>query len=118
MFFFVRKLTLAGHNHFLLSVQVIFVALGVAAATLQGGRGFKDVPQRSSTGLTARGEVVQSGDELVALVTYVGRSVTKRCGLHDDLLVPFDFTFIGVQDLKGKKKKERRQSLLLTRQWC
>lgn len=45
-------LTLAGHNNFLLSVQVVFVALGVAAAALEGWRGLKDVPQGPSADLT------------------------------------------------------------------
>lgn len=45
-------LTFAGHNNFLLSVQVVFVALGVAAVALEGRRGPKDVPQGSSADLT------------------------------------------------------------------
>lgn len=44
---------LAGHNNLLLSVQVVFVALCVAAAALEGRWGFEDVPQRPSAGLTA-----------------------------------------------------------------
>lgn len=43
----------AGHNNLLLSVQVVFVALCVATAALEGRRGLEDVPQRPSAGFTA-----------------------------------------------------------------
>lgn len=98
-------LTLAWHNDFLLSVQVIFVALGVAAAALEGRRGPEHVPQGPSAGLTAGGEVVQSQDELVTLVADVGGTITVRHGLHDQLLFTLNLAFIGIQDLgKGKGK--------------
>lgn len=80
------------------------MALGVAAATLEGRRGLENVPQRPSAGLTAGGEVVESEDELVALVADVGGTITIQRGLYYNLLVAFNLAFIGIQDL-GKEKK-------------
>lgn len=99
-------LTLAGHDNFLLFVQVVFVALGVAAAALEGRWRLENVPQGPSAGLTAGGEVVESEDELVALVADVGRTVTVWRGLHHDFLVTFDLSFIGVQDLVERKERK------------
>lgn len=82
------------------------MALGVAAAALEGWRGLENVPQGPSTGLTAGGKVVQSEDELVALVADVGGAVTIRGGLHCKLLFTFNLAFIGIQDL-GKDKKRK-----------
>lgn len=97
-------LTPAGHNDFLLSVQVVFVALGVAAAALEGRRGFENVPQGPSAGLAAGGEVVESEDELVALVTDVRGTIPVWRGLHYNLLFTFNLAFIGVQDLRKEKE--------------
>lgn len=80
------------------------MALSVAAATLKGGWGLENVPQGPSARLAAGGEVVQSQDELVALVADVGGTIAIRCGLHHNLLFTFNLSFIGVQDL-GKKKE-------------
>ena len=99
-----RVLTPARHNNFLLSVQVVFVALCVAAAALEGRRGLEDVPQRPSAGLAAGREVIEGEDELVALVADVGSAVAKRHGLHHDLLFPLALTFIGIEDLdRGRR---------------
>ena len=97
-------LTLARHNNFLLLVQVIFVALGVAATALEGRRGFKNVPQGPGADLTAGREVVESGDELMALVRDEGGAIHKRPRIHCQLLITFNLAFIGIQDL-GKERK-------------
>lgn len=80
------------------------MALDVAAAALECWRGLENVPQGPSAGLTAGGEVVESEDELVALVADVGGTITTRRGLHYNLLVTFILAFIGIQEL-GKEKK-------------
>lgn len=92
-------LTLARNNNFLLLVQMVLVALGVAAAALQGRRGLEDVPQGAGTDLAAGREVVEGGDELVTLVADVHGSFTKRRLLHHDLLIAFNLAFVSVQDL-------------------
>lgn len=80
------------------------MALGVAAAALKGRRGLENMPQGPSAGLTAGGEVVESGDELVALVADVGGSIAVWAGLHYHLLVTFTLTLVGVQDLEKSKE--------------
>lgn len=79
------------------------MALCVAAAALEGRRRLENVPQRPSASFAAGGEVVESDDELVALVADVRGTITIRCGLHHNLLSSFYLAFIGVQDL-GKEK--------------
>lgn len=81
------------------------MALGVAAPALQGRRRLEDVPQRPGAGLAAGGEVVERRDELVALVADVGGPVAVRRRLHDDLLVPLDLAFVGVQDLGEERRR-------------
>lgn len=95
----VSVLTFAGSDHFLLLVQMVLVALGAAAAALEGGRGLENMPQGAGADLAAGREVVEGEDELVALVADVGGPVTERRGLHYDLLVALDLAFVGVQDL-------------------
>lgn len=75
------------------------MALGVAAAALEGRRGLEDMPQGASADLTAGREVVEGEDELVALVANIRGSFTKRRLLHYDLLIAFDLAFVSVQDL-------------------
>lgn len=75
------------------------MALGVAAAALEGRRGLEDVPQGAGADLAAGREVVEGEDELVALVADVGGSFAKRRLLHNDLLIAFNLAFISVQDL-------------------
>lgn len=81
------------------------MALSVAAATLEGWRGLENMPQGPSTGLAAGWEVVQSQDELVALVADVGGTIAIRCGLYYNLLFTFNLSFIGVQDLEKNEGK-------------
>lgn len=95
----VSTLTLAGNNNFLLLVQVVLVALGVAAAALEGRRRLEDVPQRAGADLAAGREVVEGDDELVALVANVRGSFTKWRLLHYDRLIAFNLAFVSVQDL-------------------
>lgn len=63
------------------------------------------MPQGPSAGLAAGWEVVESEDELVALVADVG-TVTIRRGLHNNLRFPFYLTFIGVQNLGQEKERK------------
>lgn len=67
----VERPTFARSDDLLLLVHVVFVALDVAAPALQSGGGFEHVPQRLGARLTVGGEVVEGGDELVALVADV-----------------------------------------------
>lgn len=62
------------------------------------------MPQWPSAGLAAGWEVVESEDELVALVADVGGTVTIRRGLHNNLRFTLYLTFIGVQNLGQEKK--------------
>lgn len=64
-------LTFAGHNNFLLFVQMVFVTLNAAAAALKSRRWLENVPQGASADLAAGWEVVQSGYKFVALVADV-----------------------------------------------
>lgn len=62
------------------------------------------MPQGPSAGLAAGWEVVESEDELVALVADVGGTVTIRRGLHNNLRFALYLTFVGVQNLGQEKK--------------
>lgn len=75
------------------------MALGVAAMALEGRRGLENIPQGSSAGITAGGEVVERKDELVALVVDVSRTISIQRWVHYSLLVTFKLAFIVVQDL-------------------
>lgn len=90
----------AGYNNLLLSVQVVFVALGVAATALEGRWGLENMPQGPSASLTAGGKVVESEDELMSLMADVGGTISIRCWFNNNLLVTFTLGFIGIQDLK------------------
>lgn len=81
---------------------MVFVALCVAAAALKGRRGLEDMPQRPSASLAARGEVIESEDELMALMVNVGGAITIWRLLHYNLLFTLTLAFIGIQDL-GKE---------------
>lgn len=83
------------------------MALGVAAAALEGRRRLEDVPERTSAGLAAGGEVVEREDELVALVADVGGTVAVRRGLHHHLLVALALALVGVQDLRKQRSRKR-----------
>lgn len=80
------------------------MALGVAATALEGRRGFKNIPQGPGADLTAGREVVESEDELMALVRDEGGAIHKRPRIHCHLLITFNLAFIGIQDL-GKERK-------------
>lgn len=96
-------LTLARHDDLLLPVQVVLVALGVAAAALECRRRLEDVPQGPRAGLAAGREVVQGEDELVALVADVGGPLAVRHRLRGRLLVTLALALVSVQDLGGRK---------------
>lgn len=91
--------TFAGRDDVLLLVQVVFVALDVAAAALEGGRGLEDVPERFGAGLAVGGEVVEGGDELVAFVGQAVGLVSLWDGLQVRLLPAL--ALVGIQDLRG-----------------
>lgn len=81
---------------------MVFVALCVAAAALEGRRRLEDVPQRPRAGVTGGGEVVQGGDEFVALVADVVWTFI-RCRFDHHFLIAFTLAFVGVQDLIEEK---------------
>lgn len=61
------------------------------------------MPQRPSASLTARGEVIESEDELMAFMVDVGGAIAIWRGLHYNLLFTLTLAFIGIQDLgKGR----------------
>lgn len=75
----------------------------MAAAALKGRRRLEDIPQGSHASLTAAGQVVQGGDELMTFVQDVIGTFT-RCGLLHGLLVAFALALLGIQDLKENRK--------------
>lgn len=95
--------TFARSNNVLLFVEVVLVALDVAAATLQGRRRLEDVPQRLGTGLTVGGEVIQRGDELVAFVWETVGFVALRDRLHVRLLPAL--SLVGIQNLNAEGRE-------------
>lgn len=80
------------------------MALGVAAAALEGRGGLKDVPQGAGAHFAAGREVVEGEDELVALVANVRGSFAKRRLLHYDLLITLDLALVRVQDLPKEEQ--------------
>lgn len=93
------SVTFAGGDDVLLFVQVVLVALDVAAATLQRWGRLKDVPQRLGAGLAVGGKVVERRDELVAFVWKTVGFVALRHRLHVGLLPAF--SLVGIQNLYG-----------------
>lgn len=91
------KFTFARGDDVLLLVQVVFVALDMAAATLQRWRRLEDVPQRLGAGLTVGGKVVERGDELVAFVWEAVGFVALWHRLHVGLLPAF--SLVGIENL-------------------
>lgn len=76
------------------------MALGVAATALQRRRRLEHVPQGPRACLTARRQVVESGDKLVTLVRDVGGALARqRRRLYRKLLLPLGLALIGVKDL-------------------
>ena len=80
---------------------MVLVTLGVAAPALEGRGGLEDVQQGPRARLAAGREVVERGDELVALVGDEGGPLAKRHRLRRKLLLALILAFVGVQDLWG-----------------
>lgn len=101
-------LTFAGRKHFLLEIQVVFVAFDTAAAALQGWRGLEDVPKRPGAHFTARGEMIECRHKFM---TFVGdtRWPVGHWKLHGKLLVFLTLALVIVQDLKTERKRERER---------
>lgn len=101
--------TFARGDDVLLLVQVVLVALDVAAATLQRWRRLEDVPQRLGAGLAVGGKVVQRGDELVAFVRQTVCFVALRHRLHVGLLPAFSLVGIQNLDMEGGGRERGRE---------
>lgn len=98
------KFTFARSNNILLFVEVVLVALDMAAATLQGWRRPEDVPQRLGAGLTVGREMIQRGDELVAFVWETVGLVALRDRLHVSLFPALPL--IGIENLSTDTKRK------------
>lgn len=85
-------------DHLLLLIHVVFVALDVAAAALEGRRRLEHVPQRFGAGLAVRREVVERRDELVPFVADVAGFLSDGQRLHFLLLLAL--ALVCVQDLR------------------
>lgn len=94
-------LTFARCDDLLLLVHVVFVALDVAAPALQGRRWLEHVPQWLGARLTVGGEVVERGDELVALMADVAGLLSDGQRLHGKLRLLFALSLIGVKNLES-----------------
>lgn len=99
--------TFAWSNDLLLLVHVVLVALDVAASALQSRRRLEHVPQRLGACLTVGGEVVEGGDELVALVADVARLLSNGQRLGK-LWLLFALALIGVKDLERGRDNNKR----------
>lgn len=93
-------LTFARDDKVLLLVQMVLVALDMAAAALQGWRGLEHVPQGLGASLTIRREMVEGGDELMAFVGQAVGLITLRNTLHVRFLPTL--TLISIEYLKNK----------------
>ena len=91
--------TSAGCDDLLFLVHVVLVALDVAASALQGGRWLEHVPQRLGAGLAVGGEMVECGNELVALVADVAGLLSNGKRLNWKLWLLLAFSLVGIQDL-------------------
>lgn len=89
-------LTFARDDDVLLLVHVVLVAFDVAAPALESGGRLEHVPQRLGARLAVGGEVVERGDELVALVADVAGLLPD---LHRELGLLFTLALVGVEDL-------------------
>lgn len=108
--------TFAGGDDVLLLVQVVLVALDVAAATLQRWRRLEDVPQRFGTGLAVGRKVVERGDELVTFVWETVGFVALRHRLHVRLLPAF--SLVGVQNLYEEEEERRGREEVCQNNWA
>ena len=89
--------TFARGDNVLLFVKVVLVALDMAAATLQGGWRLKNVPQWLGAGVAVGREMIQCGDEFMALVGKAVGLVPLRNCLHVHLLPAL--SLIGIKNL-------------------
>lgn len=89
-------LTFARNDDVLLLVHVVLVAFDVASPALQSRGRLKHVPQWLGARLAVGGEVVERGDELVALVADVAGLLPD---LHRELGLLFTLALVGVEDL-------------------
>lgn len=89
-------LTFARYDDVLLFVHVVLVAFDVAAPAFQSGGRLEHVPQRLGARFAVGGEVVERGQELVALVADVAGLLPD---LHWELRLLFTLTLVGVEDL-------------------
>lgn len=79
---------------------MVFVALNVATPAFQSRRRLEHIPQRLGARLAVGGEVVERGDELVALVADVAGLLSNGQWLHRKLWLLFAFPFIGIKNLE------------------
>lgn len=101
--------TFAWSNDLLLLVHVVLVALDVAAPALQGRRRLEHVPQRLGACLTVGGEVVERGDELMALVADVARLLSNGQRLRK-LWLLFALALVGIKDLERGRQQRQTSS--------
>lgn len=85
---------------------MVLVTLDVAAPALQGGRRLEHVPQRLGARLAVAGEVVERGDELMALVADVAGLLPD---LYRELGLLFALALVGVEDLSAAVGGGRRR---------
>lgn len=76
---------------------MVFVALDVATAALEGWRWLEHVPQWFGAGLAVGGEMVERRDELVSFVADVAGFLSHGQRLH--FLLFLTLTLVSVQDL-------------------
>lgn len=93
--------TFAWSDDLLLLVHVVLVALDVAAPALQSRWRFEHVPQRLGARLAVGGEVVQCGDELMALVADVAGLLSNGQRLHRKLRLLFALALVGIKNLES-----------------
>lgn len=94
-------LTFAWSDDLLLLVHVVLVALDVAAPALQSRRRLEHVPQWLGARLTVGGEVVERGNELVALMADVAGLLSNGQWLHGKLRLLFALALIGIKNLES-----------------
>lgn len=95
-----ERLTFAWSDDLLFLVHVVLVALDVAAPALQSRRRLEHVPQWLGARLTVGGEVVERGNELVALMADVAALLSNGQRLHGKLRLLFALALIGIKNLE------------------
>lgn len=86
---------------------MVLVAFDVAAPALQSRRRLEHVPQWLGARLTVGGEVVERGDELVALMADVAGLLSNGQRLHGKLRLLFALAFIGIKNLESRENEDR-----------